>query len=776
VVAAFVLLMGLSLGPSWALGEERPLDADALSGRFVLAGEQAAITGLSGCDARHVTAERPNVKLLLISEHPQIAPGLPNRLALRFDLAPDWHIYYGPNPGGIGLPTVVKWRVPEGFVVSEPAWPPPIAYIEATGHLSNVYEDELFLYVSVATPEDLGPVSSIEVGVDVDYQLCSDRCIRGRASLDLSLPVVRETPQLPPPLWSRPFERAHAQLALTEPPSGMQVVGAVGQEPLRPGDETLLVLWVDAEEAELRGHSLNPTAKLSRPLLVWDRLGDLEQEVVAVDVPPQGGLRVVTRLALDEESELAPGAATLGGVLQIEQAEGAETWRPLALRVSVPLTVGAVGDTVTVASGELWTGLSLHGELERPRGAGAIPLWQALLFAFLGGLILNVMPCVLPVLSLKALALVEEAGEAKRSVLPFIGAYVGGVLASFWLLAGVMVALKLSGELVGWGFQFQEPAYVLTMVAVIFVFSLSMFGVFEIPGLSMSGQHSGLKGSFAHGVLTTALSTPCSAPLLGPALAFALSQSPAQIVVSLTVVGVGLSTPLALITLVPAARRFIPRPGAWMDTFKKLIAFLLVGTAIYLLGILGAQLSPGAMTRIYVFLGLLSMSAWILGHWVHPMATKRAKWIAGLAVTLILVGAVSVVRFDEARGDASLASARIDWQPFAGDETMDLVRGGQTVLLDFTADWCPTCKVNEQVAIETDKVAAKIQALGVLPVKADMTRRNPEADRWVAHFGRVAIPLVVVLPAGRPNDPILLPEVMTEGMLLEALDRAGPSR
>jgi len=765
------LLMWTLLGsaPAWAI-EGRGLGVLLSS-----AAENSAVFGVFECDAPNHCVQNPSMNLTLLVDRRDVAPGSVLRAAVRFEVEDKWHAYHGPNTGSIGLPTEVTWKLPAGYTHTEPIWPAPVRYNEPNGDISYVHDGEFFLDVEIQIPADAKVGALLPLGAEVDYQVCNDKCVRGSADLKLELPVVaKASPALS--LWSRPFERARAMRPLSTF-EGNPATVELSNRPLNPGTQSVLVIAIEGNE-ELKA----PQGE--RPVIVFEKRAGVEVETLETRPFHERGLRVIARVSVDQDAEASD--SPLNGILQFDRQQGTG-WEPFALAVQLPLLI-ADAESVATVNSELFDGVDIvsivevseptQKELKRPLNA-TIPIWQALFYALLGGLILNIMPCVLPVLSLKALALVEEANESPRTIRAFVGMYVLGVVASFWVLAGVVIILKLSGEYVGWGFQFQEPGYVLAMTGVIFAFSLSLFGVFEIPGLTVrGGSKGGLRGSFIHGVLTTALSTPCSAPLLGSALAFALLQPPLIILATFTLVGIGLALPIAVLTLAPHARRFIPRPGAWMDTFKHIIAFLLVGTAIWLLSVLNAQLTVKAMTTVFILLGLIAVASWILGHWLTPLASRPKKILAMLAAALVVGGGISrlsLATVDDNPGE-DISSELIDWQHFEGQKTLELADEGYTVFIDFTADWCSTCMTNETVAIETEAVAALIKTNRVIAVKADLTRKDSETSKWVEYFGRQAIPLYVILPANRPNEPLLLPELITSGDLLEALHEAGPSK
>jgi thiol:disulfide interchange protein DsbD len=423
-------------------------------------------------------------------------------------------------------------------------------------------------------------------------------------------------------------------------------------------------------------------------------------------------------------------------------------------------------------------------------GVQRSPWWYFLLLAFLGGMILNVMPCVLPVISLKVMSFVRQAEEERGRVLRLGLAYGAGVLASFAALAAAVVALKAAGTQVGWGFQLQEPRFVIAMTAVVLAFALSLFGVFtvELPGaatarLADGASREGYGGSFVSGVLATALATPCVGPLLGVALGFAFTQAAWVIVVFFLTVGAGLAAPYVLLAANPAWLRALPRAGPWMETVKHLMGFALVGTLVWLLSVLGGQLGTQGMAETLAFLAAVALGCWLIGLGQRPWSgrwTSRMTW--ALALAAVAVGyAFFPGRFlrnwsPEGAGSQRVASLRttggIEWLPFSLARVEELVADRRTVFLDFTADWCLTCKVNEKGTLASARVAAAFKRHGVAAVRADWTTRDETIRRVLAQLGASGVPLYVILPAERPEQPIMLPSLLTPGLIEEKLEKA----
>lgn len=411
-------------------------------------------------------------------------------------------------------------------------------------------------------------------------------------------------------------------------------------------------------------------------------------------------------------------------------------------------------------------------------------LVQTMGLAFLGGLILNIMPCVLPVLTMKIFGLVEHstasAAENRKQGL----AYTGGILFSFLVFAMVIVAIKASGERVGWGMQFQNPAFVATLAGLMVLLGSNAIGVFEINvSMSVGGDHSGWMGSFVNGIVASVMATPCSAPFLGGAAAYALGAgTPAiETVIIFLVIGFGLAFPFLLVAFVPAARAVIPRPGNWMNTFKKLMGFSLFGAAVWLYGVLSEQLTAGAATMVLAGLVLVGFASWVYAVLAPMTASGGRRAGAVVAASVLVAGWFStMVDFDaRAAVETTTASAEsavltedgsINWASFSPERVQLAAKRGRPVFMDYTADWCTNCKANEKLILETEPIQSALDQLDILPMKADLTNDSDVIWEWLAKLGRSAIPAYVVyLPDGSID---LLPEVITKDMVLKSLSGA----
>lgn len=417
-----------------------------------------------------------------------------------------------------------------------------------------------------------------------------------------------------------------------------------------------------------------------------------------------------------------------------------------------------------------------------------------LFFAFVGGLILNLMPCVLPVLSIKALSLAKHARESRSKLLAFGLAMTLGILVSFWTLATVILIVQKAGGAAGWGFQFQNPAFLVGMTVLTTLLALNLFGVFEIwlpssaqTGISQSASRKGLLGAFMNGVLMTLLSTPCSAPFLGSAMGFAFSQPAHTLLLFFTAAALGLAFPYLMLSLFPQALRWIPKPGDWMVHFKQFLGFLMLATSAWLLWVLGRQVGIQAMGLLLLLLVVLGFGAWILGilatpgssfwkitlGWMIVAALGFGGWITWLQP---LLSQPVEPQTNSCEGSGLPAPDRDGWIAWSPQTLATLQAQGKTIFVDFTADWCITCKTNEKAVLTQDTIRQAFEQLGIVLLKADFTRADPEISKTLKTFGRSGVPLYVIYPGIEPAKPIVLSEILTVSHVLDALMQAGPSQ
>lgn len=713
---------------------------------------------------------KAKVEVELVSDRTALSPGEVARVGVKLRPEEGWHIYW-KFPGDTGLPTRVDFEAPDGFAFEEMRWPVPQRFVDKLGGRSYGFERELVLYSEVRIPEDLQEGTTATISARVGWLVCKENCIQGNATVGLTLPIRAVAPEeRTNPAGVALFDgwsQRHPRLAAEGPKTSALVTGA----PVAPGAGFTVDLEVEAP-AGATWHE--PLAEAFIPETEGLEIVDISKIETSAS---KLGLRLTGKAS--SQPELQP--AKLAGILRLKT--GAET---LAWETSFPVErapapaepvaqgSGAAGvPGAALATSGIGQPRPVIGEpcadippLDRSDDGKLSSFALALLFAFLGGLILNAMPCVLPVLSLKILGIVEQAKDSPQTVWRHGLFYTAGVLASFLVMAILLIALQQTS----WAFQFQDPVFVGVFTAIVFAFSLSLFGVFEIalPGASkidaaVAGSH-GYASSFNYGIFAVLLGTPCTAPFLGPALTYAFTQPPFEMTLLLLSVGLGLASPFLLLARFPGWRKILPRPGAWLITFKKVMAFLLVGTAVFLLSIFAAQVSREALVSYLVFLTLLALSLFIYGNWTEPSRSPRVRWTAtAVALGLTVWSAVTFVSVDPPEGTGpTMTAGGITWHDFDRIDVNAKASDGHLVFVDFTADWCTTCKVNEATAIHTDEVRDLIHALGVLPVKGDFTQYKPEIAKWLEKYEEPSVPLYVVIPPGRPDEAFKLPTLLSE--------------
>ena len=700
-------------------------------------------------------ADHP-VKARLVSDVTSVAAGDSFSIGVELQMEEGWHTYWRYS-GDAGYPTTIEWNLPASLNAGAIHWPGPHKYREADLVVFG-YADDVLLMSDVTVSADLDrSLTAMPIEAQVSWLVCRETCIPGSALLNLQLPVDgtpsvasgeralfdRFRPEVPTPLGAADPVQVSHQLSST----GEAFVVGVRLAAATLGTNGAIP---DFFPSAAHGMEIIPGKR---------RLNDDGSVLVEVELAPAG--------------ENTPDA--LEGVVVFEAEDGGLRYRTVRL------------DLTIAENGALQVGL-LEGAIASRAHVADRPLALYLLMALVGGLILNLMPCVLPVISLKILGFVSQAGEEKRRIRQLGFMFSAGVVATFVALAAVVLALKAGGQQIGWGFQFQSPLFVIFLTALVFVLGLSLFGVVTVrlPGSSAGlfgggVQKEGLAGSFFNGVLATILATPCTAPFLGTSLGFAFSQSAGTIVAVFATAGVGMALPYVVLAVRPGWTRFIPKPGEWMERFKQFMAFLLMATAVWLLWVLGKQLGMEAVVWTTAFLVCLGLASWILGQWVEDLrGSSRQRVVAWASACAVTAAGYSLFLHPLLQDVPELAGvhtqAAVNWQPFSVQLVEQLVTNDQHVFVDFTAEWCWTCKVNKRTTLEDDRVRAQFAALEVVAVRADWTNRNPEITRVLSAFGRAGVPLYVLFPAGRFDHPLVLPEILTPGIVLESLEEAASLR
>jgi thiol:disulfide interchange protein/DsbC/DsbD-like thiol-disulfide interchange protein len=709
--------------------------------RFSAAG--AAFSWLLGLVASSLAAEPGaaqrsfHVEAQLVAETSHIVAGQPFRVGLVLRHDELWHTYWKTT--ATGYATSIEWQLPPGFEAGSIDWPRPKVYLQ-DGYVEYTYEQEVLLPVTLIAPPDLQPGSLVRLQAVVEWLMCEKVCIPGQVELALDVMVGEEDPA--------PYAETDTLLWLW----------AAQNKPL-PADESMWQAWVEGDYVILRGPA--PRIDAETPYFFDDQSLIKPQQTFA-DRPTDPGHK---ELLLPIDPAGIRTAARLTGVLSADSGWDHRNGHP-ALALDIPLLAGPPRPAV---------------EAEPASGLAAMGSWLGLMaLAFAGGLVLNLMPCVFPVLGIKVMSFVNQAGADRRRVAAQGLLYTAGVLASFWLLAGLLLVLRAGGEQLGWGFQLQSPAFVYLLAAFLFVFGLNMSGLFEV-GQSAVGfggkldQKTGASGAFFSGVLATVVATPCAAPFLAPALGAALTLPAATSLLVFTFIALGLALPFLMLSLFPAFARLLPRPGAWMETLKQGMSFLLYATVGFLVWVLAAQVDDAygfsgfALLSVLLSLVGLAVAAWIYGRWAAfhlPAATRRRAVSATLVVgVLALWTGYPQQAAPLADGEVSLAPVWREWQPGLAEE---LAAGGEVVYVDFTARWCVTCQTNKAAVFRSSAVLEAIRDRGVVLLKADWTQQDPAITAELAKYGRSAVPFNLVFVPGS-RDPRILPEILTPGIVLEAL-------
>jgi thiol:disulfide interchange protein DsbD len=691
------------------------------------------------------------VKAELVAEPSAVKAGEPFAVGVKLTMAPHWHTYWR-NPGDSGLATEIKWTLPDGMEAGPIQWPVPQRI--PVSHLVNYgFEGETVLLTQITPPKDLSPGRPLTLKADVSYLVCEKECIPGEASLSILLPVAGGNEDgKPDPADKALFDAARSKLPTASP-------------------------WTAKTEARgerllfsVAAPGLKPDSIRSAYLLPFD-------ETAVEHAAPQVLSAKDDGFTLDiKRSSLSQGdPAPLGGVLVLEEAIESGIVRH-AIEIGAPAKPSSSGATALAASSPSG---STGGGTRSAVDVTLARIAQAALLAFLGGIILNLMPCVFPVLSIKVLSLVKHSGYTPALVRLNGFAYTAGVVGSFLLLAGILLAVRAGGAEVGWGFQLQSPAVVTALAFLLFAMGLSLSGIVE-PGTSLAGfgqrldTRTGLPGSFLTGVLATVVATPCTAPFMGAAIGFAVTAPAAVSLAIFAALGLGLALPFLLLTFWPGLARHLPRPGRWMETLKQFLAFPIYATVAWLLFVLSQEVGPTGLFAALIGLVAVGFAAWALRLGGLREGWSRRAWQGGaLAAILILVGLGVVIDRDRAVAASASASGE-PWQPFTQAKLDELRADGRPVFVNMTAAWCITCLVNERTALSTEAVQDAFRSRQVAYLKGDWTNRNPEITRLLEKHGRSGVPLYVFYPAS--GEPVVLPQILTQATVIDSLGAAAPSK
>ncbi|MEO5915666.1 MAG: protein-disulfide reductase DsbD domain-containing protein [Luteolibacter sp.] len=641
----------------------------------------------------------------MVSEVSSIAPGQTFSVALELKQPAEWHSYY-QNSGGVELPPAITWTLPDGFSAGSIQWPVPEVKDGYFGK-SYVYQGSPVFVVDLTAPASLATGTTVTLTANAVWQICKDSCISEKKSFTLTLPVSAAATK--DPAQAELFKKARAEQAVRIPSLKIsaQPAGADIQIRLEPA-------------SAIKGEPTDfiPNQPFLQPASAG---GKIERDGDAWKV-------TLKRITKDGFEKTVPQGKSLSGILA---GPGS---------VEVPDTV-----ITTPPAGPL-------------PFSKYLPILGGML---LGGLILNLMPCVFPVIGLKIMGFVQQAGSDRKKIALHGVMFTVGVLASFALLSGILFAARATTGAKGWGYQLQDPWVVLTLMLLMFVLALNMFGVFELgtSATSVGGSlqsKQGLGGTFFSGVLATVVATPCSGPFLGAAIGAAIGLPAFQFFTAFAAMAIGLSTPYLLLSVFPKLIDFLPRPGAWMESFKQAMSFLLFATAGYLLWVYAGQIGLENLLGPIFGLSAIAIAAWIYGRWNLPHRKQFVRWTA-MFLTILFAGVGFLITKPPQK-------SALVWEHWSQERVDELLAAGTPVYIDFTAQWCATCQFNKKRAY-TKEVIQLMKRKGIVALKGDKTSPDAKIEEKLLELGRTAIPVNVLLAPG--NDPVITPELLSPGFLEE---------
>ncbi len=680
----------------------------------------------------------------LSAEAKALAPGKTLTVALQLQHPAGWHSYYF-NSGGIENSPAIEWKLPPGFIAGPIQWPTP-AVKDGYAGKSFVYESPVLL-VDIAVPTTAKAGETVSLTAKATWQICAEGCRNEEQDFTLTLPVA--TASEADPAQAEFFKMARAKLP--------QPLAAWTATAFPNGDDVAIRLRPKAGATPPAPPAeFIPNEKFLQPLSAGGK------------VAKDGDAWVITlkRATKDMLEQDIPQGDSLSGILVGKKAGYAVIIPPTRIE-KAPMKAAAAAPAK---------------DAKVPEALGFFQLLLVLGGMLLGGLILNLMPCVFPVIGLKIMSFVNQAGADRRKIIAHGWMFTGGVLASFGVLSGILFAARAAGHDVNWGYQLQDPRVVLALMLLMFVLALNLFGLFEIgtSATSVGGSlqsKQGLAGSFFSGVLATVVATPCSAPFLGVAIGAAVGLPAVQFFTAFTAMGIGLSMPYLLLSAFPALVDRLPRPGAWMESFKQGMSFLLFGTAGVLLWIYVNQIEAENMLGPVLGLTLIGAAAWIYGRWFLP---HRKPGVRRAAVILSLVFSAGGVLLamppkeaTETQAGPKAAALTLEWEPWSQARVNELLKEGRPVYIDFTAKWCLTCQFNKKRAYTTE-VIALMKEKGIVALRADKTKPNPAIDAKMRELGRTAIPVNVLQVPGK--QPVITPELLSPGYLLELFRTEIPAK
>ncbi len=678
-----------------------------------------------------VAAQSAKTQVRLLLSHTQARQGETVIAAIELQTPPKTHVYWR-NPGEAGLPTQIEWIWPKEIEAGKLRWPVPQKFDEA-GLVTYGYTGNVLLLMPLKVAQD-AKSGVVHLKANVSWLECEEACVPGRANLAATLLIGPE---------SKPSVHA------------TRIADAVARLPSTDNPPMFSARWV-----------VGPSNARSL-LLEWETGAAIE----SVEFFPD----TISNCTITAQSALTHGTDGMAQ-LKLNITNHGGSW---PRQLSGVLVQKLDKDTAPKA----W---EVHTEIAPSKLLGTGKLLKMLALAFLGGLILNVMPCVFPVIALKILGFVQQSTESPKRVFKLGLVSACGVVSSFVVLAIMVILAQQAGKTASWGMHMQNPQFTLLLTVLVTLVALNLFGVFEVTlsgrALDAAGRFAskpGMAGAFMNGMLTTALATPCTAPLLAPALGFAFTQPPFLILAMFIVVGVGLALPYVLLSWHPHWLKFLPKPGPWLERFKVLMGFPMLATAVWLFSFTARRFGPNGPLWLGLFLVALGLAAWTWGQFVQRNTKHRT--LATVATLVVLISSYVYALEIQLHWrnpqphttiTAQITAQKSLWQKWSPEAVANARAAGRPVIVDFTADWCVTCKYNKLVALDTAEVREALQRINAVALVADNTDEDPAIITELRKFDRAGVPLVLVYPRDTNAPPIVLPTLLTKSLVLDALAKA----
>lgn len=702
-----------------------------------------------------------NVRVRLITNAKAITPGQSIEVGIELKHDPHWHTYW-VNPGDAGLVTKANWQLPEGFEAGDTQFPKPVHFIVGRDG-GYGYEGTVILPVKIDVPSEITQ-DQIKLGLSLTYLSCKVECIPGKVNVELTLPVNQDTGDASPePLDAIVIDQKskadvyawHSSDGLTLALLDARLLADDNNAQFDAADRFAFYPYVESQEVIDAGQ---------QPKIV--RSGDL----YVLQLPYEGNPTDDSSIVRDKYAK-AIKASSLSGTVFLAAGDEEQPLRYYEIN-ELPIT-----NDVPQAVKD-WLKAQNAAEVEEPVAPGTTqPMslggyLQAAIFGIIGGMILNLMPCVFPVLAIKVLGFVQQAGQQRSHIILHGLIFTLGVLISMWLLAGIVIGIQASGEIVGWGFQLQNPVFVSAMALLMVLIGLNLAGVFEVGHnvMNAAGQasqqfNSGYMSSLGTGALTVAIATPCAAPFMASAVGVALQSGPVGTLVILSAFGFGLALPYLLLSIFPSWVKLLPKPGAWMETFKQFMAFPMFATAAFLAWLM-LRLTDDSFSILMLMIAclVLAFGAWMYGRFGQRSRNEGLVWL-GRGAFLLAIPLAMGMTFTQ-----NFLPEELEWEPFSEQAVQAELEAGRPVFVDFTADWCLTCKSNEYLFINTDRVRQAVAKHDVTTFKADFTKEDPKLLAIMNQYGSRTVPFYLFLSPDDAIDPVHFSAASGSGDFVSAIE------